>query len=451
MKKHILIIFLIVFITFSYKTPLFAQENPDEIALVDNELDNNFYNAVQQRAIENYDRAINAIQKCIDKQPDNPSFYYELGKNHFDLKQYLEAEQAFQKAVELNPKERWYWNGLYDVYYATKNYPKSIETVKKLIEFDPNMREDLVSLYMYTSQKDEALKLLNEMDKTAVLSAVMKQYRTNLTNENQQATSTGKDEKSLLKAIETNPKVEQNYVDLMMLYAVQNQDDKTIEVAKKLSREIPSSKWASISLFKIYLTDNKGNEASDELLKILQNVKVNTSLKHKLLNEFLIFSANSTQYDKQLEKAVDVLAGESNMNVAKEVAKFYYNKNNYQKTSLFLEKALTNNPNDWESIDLLLNNLLNEQNYEELANRSTVFIDSFPAQPRLYFYAGLAQNKLGKSKLAIDNLETGLEFVIDDKELEGYFHKQLADAYTATGNSKKAESHQAKAKELLKK
>lgn len=65
------------------------------------------------------------------------------------------------------------------------------------------------------------------------------------------------------------------------------------------------------------------------------NNNVNTSLKHKFLNEFLIFSANSTQYDTQLEQAVDLLANDSTINVAKEVAKFYYTKNNYEKTSLF--------------------------------------------------------------------------------------------------------------------
>lgn len=99
---------------------------------------------------------------------------------------------------------------------------------------------------------------------------------------------------------------------------------------------------------------------------------------------------------------------------------------------------------------MLLNNLVNEQNYPELANRSTVFLDLFPAQPKLYFYAGLAQNKTGKPKIAIENLETGLEFVIDDAELEGYFHKQLADAYLAVGNQKKSDLHLVKAKELLK-
>ena len=122
--KSIQILFFLF--SFGIQTSFYAQNNPDDIALVDDFVENNFYDAVKQRAIENYDKAIIAIQKCIDKQPNTAAFHYELGKNYLDSKQYAEAEQAFQKATELDPSQRWYWNGLYDVYYATKDYQKSI-------------------------------------------------------------------------------------------------------------------------------------------------------------------------------------------------------------------------------------------------------------------------------------------------------------------------------------
>lgn len=445
MKKIGFITFCIYFITFGYKTTLFAQENPEnpeDIALIDDALENNFYNALQQRAIENYDRAVNAIQKCIDKQPNNPAFYYELGKNHLDLDNIIEAEQAFQKATDLNPQEKWYLHGLYDVYYKNKDYPKAITVVQKLIPFDANLKEDLVSLYVYSNQKEEAIKLLLEMEKTQTLSTTMEYYKLKLLEKQTSiSTASNKDEKSLRKAIQLNPKTEQNYVDLMMLYSEQKQEEKAIQVAQQLAKELPNSKWASISLFKFYIEENKGKEAVNELLKVIQNSNVKNSLKHQFLNEFLIFSANAPNYDTELEQAIDLLSEDTSINVAKEVAKFYFNKKNHEKTSFFLEKALTTTPNDWESINLLLNNLANSQQYDELANRSQIFLNLFPAQPQVYLYAGLAQNKLQKPKQAIDFLETGLEFVIENPELELYFHKQLTEAYEQTGNNTKQKYH----------
>lgn len=426
------------------QTSFYAQTNPDDIALVDDFVENNFYEAIKQRAIENYDKAIIAIQKCLEKQPNNAAFYYELGKNNLDLKKYVEAEQAFKKATELDGSQRWYWNGLYDVYYSTKDYQKSIKIVQKLIEYDEHLKEDLVSLYVYTNQKEKALQLLEEIESKAVLSANMEYYKLRLLEDSK----SNKDEKALITAIIKNPKNEQNYIDLMALYSQQNREDKAIEVAKDLAKEIPNSEWANISLFKLYLNEGKGDEAANAMLRVLRNPKVTLGLKHRFLNEFLIYSANSTQFDSQLNQAVDILSDDKTINVAKEVAKFYYNKRNYEKTSFFLEKALANDPNDWESIELLLDNLVNAKNYEELGNRSVIFIDLFPSQPKLYYFAGYAENKKQNYKQAVEYLETGLEFVVEDIALERYFSIQLVEAYANIGNKKKSEFYLTKVEAL---
>jgi len=47
---------------------LFAQDNPDAIALVDDQLENNFYEAMKQRGIENYDKAIVRFKNVIEKR-----------------------------------------------------------------------------------------------------------------------------------------------------------------------------------------------------------------------------------------------------------------------------------------------------------------------------------------------------------------------------------------------
>ena len=52
---------------------------------MDDQLENNFYEAMKQRGIENYDKAIVAIQKCIEKTK-NAAFQYELGKNYLSQK-----------------------------------------------------------------------------------------------------------------------------------------------------------------------------------------------------------------------------------------------------------------------------------------------------------------------------------------------------------------------------
>ncbi|NJM80171.1 MAG: hypothetical protein HC854_12130 [Flavobacterium sp.] len=99
MSKFKKIILVLVLITLGNQCILFAQENPEDIAIVNDEIEDNFYEALKQRAIENYDKAIISIEKCILKVKDNPVFYHELGKNLLHLKKYPEAEKPFKKQL----------------------------------------------------------------------------------------------------------------------------------------------------------------------------------------------------------------------------------------------------------------------------------------------------------------------------------------------------------------
>ena len=66
-------------------------------------------------------------------------------------------------------------------------------------------------------------------------------------------------------------------------------------------------------------------------------------------------------------------------------------------------------------------------------------------------YLGLANNQLHQFNKAKTSLETGLDFVIDDLDLEINFNLQLAEAYNGLGDFKKKDSFFAKADQLIQK
>ena len=443
-KKHIV---LFAFLLFSFGNHLFAQENPDSIALVEDQLENNFYEAVKQRGIENYDKAIVSIQKCIEKEPKNAAFQYELGKNYLSLKNYVDAESAFKKAVELDNKQRWYWNGLYDVYYQTKDYQKSIPIVEKLIEFDPNMKEDLVSLFMNTNQHGKALDLLKDMESKSKLTSTMEFYKLKI----QESNNYSKPQKEQLEeAIKKNPKVEQNYIDLIVLYTSFNQEDKAFEVAKQLEKEIPNSDWAHVSLVKFHLNNNDGENASKSMFKILDNDRMDLKIKHRVFNEFLIFAYKNPAYLKDIDKAIPYFDIDREINVAKELAKFFWKKNDLDKTAFYFEKGLKKNPEDVDAMELYLEVLIQKQDYQLVTRRADDYIESFPTQADFYFYSGLGYNQLKEYKKAKSILENGLDFVIENKVLEANFYKQLIISCENLNDNAKKELYNNKLKQLQK-
>ena len=418
-KKHIA---FFVFLLFSFGNQLFAQQNPEDIALVENKTEDYFFEALAQRGIENYDKAIVAIQKCLEKEPKNPAFLYELGKNQLDAKDYVAAETTFKSAVEIDNKQRWYWNGLYDVYYQTKNFDKAIGVVQKLIEFDPNMREDLVSLYMNTDQKEKALHLLKEMEASSHLTKTMEFYKLKLESSKEFASPK---KETLEKGIKEHPKYEQNYIDLISLYLSFNQEEKAFEVAKVLEKEIPNSDWAHVSLVKFYLASNDGINASKSMFKVLMNSKIDLKIKHRVFNEFLIFAVKNPTFFTDVDAAIPYFDNDPEIAVAKEVAKFFWKKSDLDKAIYYFEKAIKKSPDDIESLNYFLEVLQQKQDYQRLVVKATECIELFPTQPNYYYYAGLGYNQLKNYKKAKENLENGLDFVIEDLKLEANFYEQL--------------------------
>ena len=374
-----------------------TQTEPEEIAMVSDEFQDSFYESLLQKGIENYDKAIVALEKCLVSQPNNATVHFELGKNYLALKQYENAHQAFLKATQIEPKNKWFWTGIYDLSFQTKNYERAMTAVQQLILFDERNKDDLIPLYMATNQLEKALTLIGEMNAKYGKS----QERTQFKNQ--------------------------------ILLATKNQ----------------SSDWKELSEFKNYLDANDGNQAVQTMNSILANAQIPNAVKHRVVNEFLIFAYTNPQYEGALENAISVFDSDKEVNVAQAIGKFYQNKNNTENAIRFYELALQKEVGIVETNLLLLQAYTTTKQFQKLAKKAEEGTELYPSQAYFYFYFGLANNQMRQFNKAKEALETGLDFVIDDLDLEINFNLQLAEAYNGLGDFKKKDSFFAKADQLI--
>ena len=440
----------VVFIFFFgilFSTSLLAQTEPDAIALGDDDFQNSFYESLLQKGIENYDKAITALEKCNKMQPENDVVYFEMGKNYLAQKNYKDAYDSFEKAIKINSKNQWYWVGMYDVCYETKDFTQAIVIVTKLIEFKKGYQEDLVSLYMNTQQFDKALNLINELNDTVGKTDQRENYKVQILRESKYQNA---EIDNLITQIKKFPKEESNYISLIFLYSENNQEDKAVEITKQLEKEIPSSDWAQVSLFKYHLNNNDGASVVQSMNKVFASAKIDSKIKHRMLNEFLIFIKDKPEFDKDLEKAISYFDSDKEVKVAKEIAKFYHNKSEWDKAIKYYEKHLKNNSEDFETQLLLLEVYTEKQDFTSVAKKAENLQELYPSQPQFYYYAGLAYNQLLQYKKAKDALEAGIDYVIDDKALEINFNIQLGEAWAGLGDQKRKETYFLKADALMK-
>lgn len=426
-----------------------AQNEPtNDVVTIDDGFEDLFYDAIQQRSIENYDKAITALEKGKVIQPENPVVYFELGKNYFAQKKYKEAYDNFEKVTKMDPKNRWAWVGMYDVCYETKDYNKAIPIVEKLITFKEDYKEDLTSLYMNTQQFDKALDLINELNAKFGKSDKRELYKADILKDSKYQSA---EKFNLLDQIKKFPKEESNYIALIYMYSQSNQEEKALEIAQKLEKEIPTSDWAQVSLFKFHLNNNDGDNAVKAMNIVFPSKKIDSKIKHRMLNEFLIFAKNNPKYEADLDQAISYFDNDKEVRVAKEIGKFYYSKVNWPKAVKYLEMHLKNAEDDIETQLLLMQAYTENQQFDVLAKKADNLTQLFPTQPQFYYYAGLANNQLKAYKKATTYLESGLDFIIDDQALEINFNIQLGEAYNGLGDNTKKEKYFTKANELIKK
>ncbi len=445
MKK---IIFIITFLGIAFFPITLLAQEPEDIAAVTDEFENYYYESLKQKGIENYDKAIEALEKCENLQPKNAVVFFELGKNYYFQKKYKDAYDNFEKATKIDPKNKWFWVGMYDVCYDTRDFNQAIIIVEKLIEFKEDYKEDLTSLYMNTQQFDKALTLINELNDRFGKSEKRDNYKLQILQDSKYA---GSEKENLLDKIKKNPKEEANYISLIYLYSKNNQEEKANEIARQLEKEIPTSDWAQVGLFKFHLNNNDGEKAAKAMNTVFKSDKIDRKIKHRIFNEFLIFTQKNPQFDTDLEKAISYFDNDKEVQVAKEIGKFYQTKKESAKAIKYYEMHLKNVNDDMETILLLLQTYTDNSQFDKLAKISSDKMELFPTQPELYYYSGLANNQLKNHKKAKDALESGLDFVLDNVTLQINFNIQLGEAYNGLGDFKKKDLYFSKANELLKK
>ncbi len=416
----------------------------DNLGNVTDAFQENFFEALKQKGIENYELALvalNKAEKAAKTEEDKAVVYFEMGKNHSYLKQYAEAETDFNKVLKSQGDRIDVLEQLYELYYQQKEYEKSIPLVQRLILFDEDYKEDLANLYTLTKQYDKALEQLDELDQVWGESDIRNALRAQIYRV---TGNTGGAIENLEQKIDNNPKNEKEYLNLIFLYSEQGNKEKAFDTAKNLLKTNPKSQLVHLALYKFYLDEGNAPEAIKSMKIVFASEEVDKETKYKVLGDFIQFVNENPEYETELAEIVNQFSVE-NGRVYEKLGDYYAAKDRKEDSLNAYEKGIAQNPDNY---NLLKNTLLFQiefKKYEAAAKLSAEGLEIFPAQALIYLLNGVANNGLEKSDAAVESLETGLDFILDDPKMERDFYEQLSFAYTAKGDSKKAKMYSEKA------
>ncbi|TVZ56172.1 hypothetical protein OD91_1452 [Lutibacter sp. Hel_I_33_5] len=265
-----------------------------------------------------------------------------------------------------------------------------------------------------------------------------------------------------------------------------NNHQKAIENLDNCNEIIPNNKAVLFELSKNYFKLNKNFEALEFANKSLEKdseniwllehlvaihkkgrnfndairVQKKIALKHPKKKQQLVFlylmNSNHVDAKKILNELEDSKMLTSRLRRIKENLNRSNNqpkteivkKENTVKTLASLESQFKSDKNYSLLKQLLEKSFI--ENKQVLLKYSQEGLELFPAQPYVYLMNGSALNNKKSHQKALDVLQNGIDFVIDDTNLEAKFYLEIANAYKGLGNKIEENKFKNKAKKLIK-
>ena len=425
------------------KDNLSDEINVDDLGNNTDEFQEVFFKAIAQRAVENPQKAIEELERCLKIEPNNTAVFYEMAKNYIDLKAYEKAEEYLQKTLQ-DPSYKDDTNihkQLFYVFSMQKSYNKAIADAELISKTDPIYYQELANLYLIRKEYKLALNALDKYDTVKGIDEFRDEFRMIIYKEG----SILEEGIDFFKKRFQNSKEDIRSATLLMeLYRLNNSPEKAIAVGKELERNSVNDPEFYVEMAMAHLVSRNINEAKIYSKKVVESLTLEEENKVKVINTFKALALQDPEAQSAFVSVLNsALSSEKNSSSKAELGEFYKSRDKEKALENF-KFALRNKPNDFELIKNILELELELKKYEDVLKTSENALESFPSQALLYYTKGFALGQLSKHKEAVEFLEDALDYIFDDKELKQKVYSALKESYLALGNQEKANSYKQK-------
>ncbi|MEY8781446.1 hypothetical protein AB9K32_13525 [Allomuricauda sp. XS_ASV26] len=168
--KNVLLLWVFFVASMLVPCDTYAQEEQEsaEVYLDEytDEFQENFFEALKQKGIQNYDRAIDLFLRCKQLEPDNSVVDYELAKAYLLDKKYIQAQDYAVAALLSKPEDYWYLDNILTI---LDKQGSPIEGIKQRIPYqNEKLRQNMAVSLFRMKKYEEASKVLGSMENSGL-------------------------------------------------------------------------------------------------------------------------------------------------------------------------------------------------------------------------------------------------------------------------------------------
>ena len=148
----------------------FAQEEESAditTALVEDVFQDKFFEALKQKGIGNYDRALNYLVQCKELEPEEAAVDYELGRIYLLTRQFIAAEDHLLKALNAEPSNIWYLTAVVQLYHEEKAMDKAVKVAAEYQQYGWEQQLLLADLYVKSEEFEKARAIMTAVDQSS--------------------------------------------------------------------------------------------------------------------------------------------------------------------------------------------------------------------------------------------------------------------------------------------
>ena len=387
-----------------------------------------FHAGVRHKLNGEITQAITKFTTCLNDDQNDDAVHYALYQIYSEKDELQLALIHIKWALKIDPSNKHYKLELANSYSATGGYKKAAMLLEELIKNDLQntaLYDQAVYNWGKANKIKKAIAVLNKLEYNIGLDAQILLQKAALFE-------MIKDDKTALSLLlyATKQFPGDTYVLNILLdfYMSRGNDSEGVLVLKELLNADPSDGYALILLAEIQYSNGEINEGHANFKKALKAEGLSIDQRMEILIRLQKEEAfNLNELSDLIDFMINTYPKEAKAHAIK--GDHYFKLNQPLLAIESYKNAVNCDPNLYEIWTQIISLEYENEQWDSLFVHSEKSLTFFPTQPLVYFFFGVAANKLLLFDKAMEHLSAGLDFLVNDVSLEAEINSQLGISY----------------------
>jgi tetratricopeptide (TPR) repeat protein len=401
-----------------------------------------YFEAQNHLAKGDPESAYAGFMECLEKEPNEGSLHFDLGKIDLEFERWDAALMHFAAANKIDSENRWYREFRAQTNMHLERYEEANEDLLWILEHRPGDFEWAMEWTLRLADAgglDAALSLCEAYEKAIPNDPdilLQKLYLMELSQ----------DYLGIYRTLESAVIAHPNQFDFKLQWAqmllATEQEDAALDILLQLQRLDPRNGLVQLELAEVWTSRNELEKAQQALFLAFDSEDVLVEEKHDILVQYLNLASYNPALLEPLEnlmgRAVELHGEDGNIRMlASDLAQILGQptlaKEHMQKAVV----AMPHIPSAWTNL-IALDAELDE--YEAMIQHAKEALDRFPLEAEFYLFAGIGSMVTGELEEAVRYFKGGLGVVLDTPLIEGQLAGLLGDVLHMQGDVEPAEA-----------